>query len=442
MRSNHSALVVFFLLGVAPTSFSQIWESFTTENSGLVSNEVRAVVVTENGFKWFGTDQGLSRFTGSVWKTYQVGAVQPTLASNHIHDLAFENSNNGPALWLATDNGVSVVRVTLDAITCATPYRQENRSLLSNAVHVVAVDGTHIRWFGTDRGLSSLAGSNWQTYSTANYLSHNDILSIGAAKSGWKYIGTKGGGVSRVFNNGIDAITSASPCDYTWSGLLSDSILAVYVLDDGTQWFGTDQGAAYHGSTQTKFDWEVFTTDDGLVHNLVLAIARDKNGVMWFGTGGGVSRYDGKTWRSFTTTDGLAGNMVCDIAVDLDGSLWLATNQGVTHYSGNIAGFQSDVGRSERVTHLILQQNYPNPFNTATTIRYALPLENQVIVQIFDLQGKEVVVLENQKIKSVGWHTVTWDGKDQFGAVTVSGIYFCQLMAGDFSQIRKIILVK
>ncbi|MDZ7261734.1 MAG: T9SS type A sorting domain-containing protein, partial [candidate division KSB1 bacterium] len=393
---------------------------------------------------WFGTDNGLSCFDGSTWKTYQATSEQQTLASNNIHDIAFEVSHYGPELWLATDNGVSVVGISIDAITCATPYRKENRPLISNMVHAVAVDSAHIRWFGTDAGLSSFTGSDWMSYTTTTEvsLSHNYVLSISASKDGWKYIGTKGGGVSRIFNNGIDTITSASPYDYAWSGLLSDSVYAAYVLEDGTQWFGTDKGAAYHDTTATKFGWDTFTTDSGLVHNFVQAIARDKNGVIWFGTKGGVSSYDGQTWESFTTTNGLSGNNVYDIAVDIDGSLWFATDNGVTHYSGNIVAVESDAGKPEKVAGFILQQNYPNPFNATTVIRYALPFDSRVMVKIFDLLGKEVAVLEKDEIKPAGWHSVTWDGQDQYGRPSPSGIYFYQLMAGDFFQTRKILLVR
>jgi len=306
--------------------WAQNWHSYTRENSGLVSNEVRSICIDANGLKWFGTDNGLSNYDGATWLTFTADTSKTTLAHNSINDIVFEASNYGPEIWLATDNGVSVMGVSLDAITMATPYRKDNTGLISNTVYAALVDNKHIKWFGTDSGVSSFTGSDWSSFTNMNFLSNNHILSIGADKDGWKYIGTKGGGISRIFDNGIDAVTSASPYDYSWSGLLSDSIYAVCVLENGDQWYGTDVGAAFHDTTETKEGWDVFTTDSGLVHNFVQAIVEDDRGIIWFGTRGGVSNFDGFSWTSFTSDDSLIGNNVLDIAVDLDGSLWFATD--------------------------------------------------------------------------------------------------------------------
>lgn len=445
MRSKLFFVLILVLLCVAPASFSQTWETYTINNSGLVSNNVRAVVVDENGIKWFGTDSGLSRFDGSSWKTYQATNAQQTLASNNIHDIIFEKTDYGTELWLATDNGVSVALISIDAITCATPYRKENRPLISNTVHAVAVDNTHIRWFGTDAGLSSFTGSDWMSYTAYDYLSNNYILSISSSTDGWKYIGTKGGGVSRVFNNGIDAITSASPYDYDWSGLLSDSVYVVYVLEDGTQWFGTDEGAAYHRSTQTKFDWDVFTTDDGLVHNFVQAIVRDKDGVMWFGTKGGVSNYNGETWKSYTTADGLSGNIVYDIDVDLDGSLWFATDNGVTQYSGNIVSVESSDFEKGKIDDFQIFQNYPNPFNLSTNICYQLSTSSAIQLDIYNIEGQLIKSLVNG-YRSMGTHNVVWDGTNDDGSLVSSGVYIYKLIVNsnirNYELTRKMLFLK
>ncbi|MFB3081611.1 MAG: FG-GAP-like repeat-containing protein [Nitrosomonadaceae bacterium] len=88
-----------------------------------------------------------------------------------------------------------------------------------------------------------------------------------------------------------------------------------------------------------------------------------------------------------------------------------------------------------------LSQNFPNPFNAGTTIRYSLPKNEHVIIKIYDLRGREVLTLLDAP-KQVGYHTIKWDGTDNAGTSSASGIYFYILQAGDFVQTRKLILLK
>ncbi len=88
-----------------------------------------------------------------------------------------------------------------------------------------------------------------------------------------------------------------------------------------------------------------------------------------------------------------------------------------------------------------LAQNYPNPFNPKTTIKYQLAKPGNVNLIIYNVLGEQVRVLLNSK-QCAGSHSVTWDGKDGFGKVLPSGIYFYRIQAGNYSAIRKMILLK
>jgi hypothetical protein len=88
-----------------------------------------------------------------------------------------------------------------------------------------------------------------------------------------------------------------------------------------------------------------------------------------------------------------------------------------------------------------LFQNHPNPFNPATEIRFQLPEANHIVVRIFNILGEEIRTLVNQPYQP-GSHSVRWDGRDEHGNQVASGIYLYQLQAGDFSQIRKMSLLR
>lgn len=88
-----------------------------------------------------------------------------------------------------------------------------------------------------------------------------------------------------------------------------------------------------------------------------------------------------------------------------------------------------------------LIQNYPNPFNPETEIRFRLPKASSVVVRIYNLFGQEIRTLVN-KTYPAGLHSVHWDGRDNFGKAVASGVYFYQLQAGSFTQVKKMNLLR
>ncbi len=84
----------------------------------------------------------------------------------------------------------------------------------------------------------------------------------------------------------------------------------------------------------------------------------------------------------------------------------------------------------------MLEQNYPNPFNPTTVIRYQLPVQSDVRIEVFDILGRRVATLVNETMEA-GTHQVTFDGSR-----LASGIYHYRLTAGDFAQTRRFTLIK
>ena len=88
-----------------------------------------------------------------------------------------------------------------------------------------------------------------------------------------------------------------------------------------------------------------------------------------------------------------------------------------------------------------MSQNYPNPFNPITRFTYTVPRQSPVKIEIFNIMGQRVRVLVDEKV-AAGSHVVTWNGQSDARMETASGIYFCRFQAGDFCQIRKLVLLK
>ncbi len=100
-----------------------------------------------------------------------------------------------------------------------------------------------------------------------------------------------------------------------------------------------------------------------------------------------------------------------------------------------VSGLDSKTG-STLPSRILLYQNYPNPFNQSTVIAFSLPVQSVVSLRIFDVAGREVAMLADQRL-SAGHHSRTWDT-----AGLTSGVYFIRLQAGSFSVTRKLLLLK
>jgi hypothetical protein len=88
-----------------------------------------------------------------------------------------------------------------------------------------------------------------------------------------------------------------------------------------------------------------------------------------------------------------------------------------------------------------LSQNYPNPFNPTTRITFGLSAPGHVSLRIYDVAGRLVRMLAEGTRPAANYVEV-WDGKDASGCAAGSGIYFCRLDAGSFTQTRKMILLR
>jgi hypothetical protein len=104
-------------------------------------------------------------------------------------------------------------------------------------------------------------------------------------------------------------------------------------------------------------------------------------------------------------------------------------------------------GDPEIPVSFALSQNYPNPFNPATTIRYALPYESVVSLRIYNILGQEVATLIDE-VRSAGYHTIVWNGRNQYGTQAATGVYFYRIEArptdasAPYTSIKKMMLIK
>ena len=94
-----------------------------------------------------------------------------------------------------------------------------------------------------------------------------------------------------------------------------------------------------------------------------------------------------------------------------------------------------------RPTEFALSQNYPNPFNPETYIEFELARASHVKIDVFNIVGQKVRTLVDEDMPP-GRYVADWDSKDEQGNSVSSGIYFYRMEADDFSDMKKMLLVK
>ena len=101
--------------------------------------------------------------------------------------------------------------------------------------------------------------------------------------------------------------------------------------------------------------------------------------------------------------------------------------------------YESDIAVNSIIlpSEYILSSAYPNPFNPTTTLSFALPIQSDVTITIYNLQGIEVASLLVNDNLNAGYHSIVWNA-DSYS----SGVYFVQMIAGEYISTQKLMLIK
>jgi hypothetical protein len=95
-----------------------------------------------------------------------------------------------------------------------------------------------------------------------------------------------------------------------------------------------------------------------------------------------------------------------------------------------------------KIKDFILYQNYPNPFNSSTAIKFQLKNPSLVTLVLYDITGKEVIRLIDNRNYYPGEHSISWDGRDQTRKEVSTGIYYYSLRSGNSRETRKLVLLR
>jgi len=133
-----------------------------------------------------------------------------------------------------------------------------------------------------------------------------------------------------------------------------------------------------------------------------------------------------------------------DHAIDKFKKVWehaykALENVGLAKF--NTASEMAEAVTVETPTGFSLDDNYPNPFNPTTTISFNVPEYSDVSVAVYNLMGEKIRTLVADN-RAAGNYKVNWDGTDSHGNAVSTGMYFYELKAGDFKQVKRMTFMK
>ena len=334
---------------------------------GISQSTIEAIFQDSEGYLWLGTNDGLNRYNGYEFKTYNYEEYQNSISHNGITDITEDKYGN---IWVNTVSGVNKINKKTEKISNYTEINgkikedstteiivtkdnnilvgtyeglniynakedrfdiilEQKDGILSSCIYSIDEDINGNIWIGTELGLNKLS-KDFKVLET--YTSESEIYNIfcddengfvwaGSDSSGLLKIDTKTKEVKQYINN-IEDLNS----------LPANQVGAIIRDSKGNLWVGTTNGLARYNEKNDSFDVYKNKVYDknSLVYNDVRSIIEDREGVLWVGTYSGISIFDTESSIKYYNAgldDGylLSENMVHGIYEDDEGYLWIGS---------------------------------------------------------------------------------------------------------------------
>lgn len=313
-----------------------------SESDGLPTKEFSCVFMGPAGEIWACTGNGLVRFQGDQFATFQapspfatrpiagcqaaggkiwIGggssleswdgtAFAPVSLRSVVGELAIRSLLCvGEDVWIGTGKGLVRVRGQQETL-----YTTKD-GLADNVILTVAPGSGGAIWAGTRKGFSRIRSGDIESYDTSDGLSQNTVAALGEDSEGTLWVATK---------NGLDQFLDGSSTRYTHTeGLPGNNMGPVFADRRGVLWAGTLEGGL------ARFDGRLFVTVANLGSGKVTSLA-ESGGTLWAGTEHGLRRLqDGQPRESYGVEQGLPSSEIRSLFSDHNGTLWAGTRRGV-----------------------------------------------------------------------------------------------------------------
>ncbi|MCY1719466.1 response regulator [Prolixibacteraceae bacterium Z1-6] len=373
-----NTLIILFLVALTGVVFAfnsdtnpeQLRFSYITTNNGLPQNTVDCILKDSRGFMWFGTWNGLCRYDGYSFKTYQRNQNMVSLPSNFIQTLCEDGLGN---IWVGSAKGL----ICFDYQNLRFMSNESlNDNIAKFAITHTLKDNTGNLWVATEEeGLWKInQNNNGEITSTKVFdklLSNRNISNLCLLNDNDLLIATENGLITVDVNKGV----AASVWKELEKDLAGQNISKLFRDSHSNIWAGTENGLfLYETATkQTTYFGAENNVETDLNHLTVYDIIEDNNGTVIVGTLGGLNYFDygKKTFLSISdeteSKKYLNTPFVNSLYADEDGNIWIGTEKGgVNYYNSYQKPFYSikhDPSNNNTISHntinsIFIEENY------------------------------------------------------------------------------------
>jgi len=293
--------LLFILLIILPgmikqticnTAKSNLRFQYLTTDEGLAQNTVDCIFQDSYGFMWFGTWNGLCRYDGYKFRSFQKGDVPERIPDNFVRAICEDTSGN---LWIGTSNGIVIYNLKNETFSLPDSLRPMLEKI---GVTSLFCDAKGAIWIAGEKGnlyyVTQKPKNGSVDYGCLKIdfqkLQDVDITYVYVLRNGRVIIGTSVG-LYEVVSGQLQKLSFNG----TQSALLeSVNIHCIYESTNGDLLFGTEAGLFIYRKTSGLLSY--YTTEpnnkNSLVHAIVMAIAEESSGTILVGTLGGVCFFD------------------------------------------------------------------------------------------------------------------------------------------------------
>lgn len=416
MKKYFLLSLLFHLFSATIIIAQNFWE---TSNNGLNANHIYSLSVQSNNHIIAGSlGKGvfLSTDNGTNWNEINSGFPD----SSNVYSLAV-NSND--YIFASTDEGVFCSIDNGENWTIKMP---------STSTGALAIDSNNIIFVDTDDGIYR-SSDNGEIWSKTNNGLPQQFINFSFAINSKNYIFTGSGGAYQVY--GVYRSTDSGD---NWNGInngLPSNIHAFsFAVNSSDDIFMGCENYGVFVSTDNGDNWT--EKNNGLpVNSAVYTLAINSSNQIFAGVwNNGVyfSTDLGNNWIQKNT--GLTTNNVRILTINPSGYIFAGTyGKGIFK---SVNSTTSILGEGVTPSMFMLNQNYPNPFNPSTRISYSVPSRSTVRIEVFNSLGQQVNALVNEE-KEAGSYEIEFEAR---GLTT--GVYFYQLIAGEYRETKKMILLR
>ena len=308
---------------------------YLTTNDGLTQNTVDCILKDQRGFMWFGTWNGLCRYDGYSFKTYQKGKEPLGLPDNFIHTICEDSIGN---LWIGTGGGLVCFDYSKERFQNIDRLKED---LGGFSITHLLFDQRQRLWVGTQNNGLWIVDHNekqeWRSIKIdGRLLPGRHINHLTRLNNQDLLVGTTDG--IAILN--LEDITKHTKWDYLKQELIGINVQAIFQDSKKLIWLGTDEGL-YQFDPETEqllyFGADNENPDD-LNHLSVSDLVEDNNGTMIVGTLNGLNFYNAET-KSFIHLTGIPESkenlnnpFVSSLFADDLGNVWIGTEKGGANY--------------------------------------------------------------------------------------------------------------